>query len=118
MVLLTPAEEADLLATCDGWQLPVFATLLLTGLRPGELCHLLLPDDLDPDAGVLRVRNKPALGWQVKTRSQREVPLIPELAAALRRHVGLRRAGPVFLRRTRRTWRGRCRPASRRPGTG
>jgi hypothetical protein len=36
--------------------------LTLTGLRPGELTHLLLPDDLDLDTGWLYVRNKPRLG--------------------------------------------------------
>jgi integrase len=77
----------------------VFATLLFTGLRPGELCHLLLPDDLDLDRQVLHVRNKPRLGWQVKTRNQREVPLLPELAELLRHHLAGRVVGPVFRRR-------------------
>ena len=53
-----------------------FLTLLLTGMRPGELCHLLLPDDIDLETGWLYVRNKPKLGWQVKTRNQ-HIPLIP-----------------------------------------
>ncbi len=99
VALLTPEQERAFLAACDAWQLPVFVTLLLTGLRLGELCHLLLPDDLDLDAGVVRVRNKPRLGWQVKTRNERDVPLVPELTALLRVHVGHRVAGPVFLRR-------------------
>ena len=98
--LLTPDQERTFLEACDDWQFPVFLTLILTGLRPGELCHLLLPDDLNPNAGVVRVRNKPRLGWQVKTRSQRDVPLVPELAAVLRRAVGGRSEGPVFRRRT------------------
>ena len=80
-------------AACDDWQFPLFLTLLLTGLRPGELCHLLLPDDLDLEAGVLRVRNKPRLGWQVKTRNQRDVPLVPALADVLRVHLGGRPPG-------------------------
>src|SRR5262245_27121837 len=54
----TPDQERAFLEGCDDWQYPVFLTLSLTGLRPGELCRLLLPDDLDLDAGVLRVRNK------------------------------------------------------------
>jgi integrase len=37
--------------------------LLLTGLRPGELTHLLLPHGLDLEAGWLHVRNKPRLEW-------------------------------------------------------
>jgi integrase len=99
IVLMTPDEEAKFLEACDGWQLPVFATLMFTGIRPGELCHLLLTDDLDLNAGVLRIRNKPKLGWQVKTRNQRDIPLLPEVVEILRRHVGTRTQGPVFLRR-------------------
>lgn len=97
--LFTAEQERAFLQACDDWQFPMFLTLLLTGLRPGELTHLLLPDDLDLDVGLLRVRNKPALGWQVKTRNERDIPLLPVLAEVLRVHVGGRRAGPVFRRR-------------------
>jgi integrase len=100
IVLLTPDQEKAFLKACDVWQFPIYLTLLLTGLRPGELCHLLLPDDLDLAAGLLRVRNKPALGWQVKTRNQRDIPLIPVLAEVLRAHLNGRNHGPVFQRRT------------------
>jgi integrase len=72
---------------------------MLTGLRPGELTHLLLPDDLDLESGVLRVSNKPRLHWQVKTRNEREIPLLPALVNVLRAVVGGRTAGLVFLRR-------------------
>lgn len=99
IVLLTPDEEVTFLQACDGWQFPLFATLLFTGLRSGELCHLLLPEDLDLEARVIRVRNKPALGWQVKTRNQRDVPLVPELVEVLRKHLRGRTTGPVFLKR-------------------
>jgi integrase len=97
--LFTPTQERALLEACDDWQLPLFVTLMLTGLRPGELCHLLLPNDLDLTATVLRVRNKPGLGWQVKTRNQRDVPLLPVLAEVLRLHLNGRVTGPVFVRR-------------------
>ena len=73
---------------------------MLTGLRPGELCHLLLPQDLDLDARWLRVRNKPRLGWQVKTRNERDIPLVPVLAEVLRVHLDGRRTGPIFRRRS------------------
>lgn len=86
--LLTPEQERAFIEACDGWQFPVFLTLLLTGLRPGELCHLLWPDDLDLNAGLLRVRNKPRLGWQVKTRNERDIPLLPEVVAVLRDRLG------------------------------
>jgi integrase len=99
ITLLTAEQERAFLQACDDWQFPLFLTLILTGLRPGELTHLLLPDDLDLDARLLRVRNKPGLGWQVKTRNERDIPLLPELVEVLRVYLAGRRAGPVFLRR-------------------
>jgi integrase len=99
ITLFTAGQERAFLEACDDWQFPLFLTLVLTGLRPGELTHLLLPDDLDLGAGLLRVRNKPGLGWQVKTRNERDIPLMPELVEVLRVHLAGRRAGPVFLRR-------------------
>lgn len=99
VVIFTPDEERSFLAACDAWQFPLFLTLMLTGLRPGELAHLLLPEDIDWDQALLRVRNKPALGWQVKTRNEREIPLVPPLLRVLRESVAARTSGPVFLRR-------------------
>lgn len=99
IILFDAEQERDFLEACDDWQFPMFLTLMLTGLRPGEVIHLLLPEDLDLDGGFLRVRNKPALGWQVKTRNERDIPLVPVLVDALRLHVGERRTGPVFRRR-------------------
>jgi site-specific recombinase XerD len=97
--LFTAEQERTFLEACDDWQLPLFLTLLLTGLRLGELTHLLLPDDLDLDAAVLRVRNQPRLGWQVKTRNERDIPLVAVLTKVLSVHLGGRVAGPVFRRR-------------------
>lgn len=99
IILFDGKQERAFFEACDDWQFPLFLTLMLTGIRPGELTHLLLPDDLDLDAGLLSVRNKPALGWQVKTRNERDIPLVPVLVGALRLHVGDRRNGPVFPRR-------------------
>ena len=98
--LFTPEQErAAFLEACDDWQFPLFLTLALTGLRPGELTHLLLPDDLNLGGGLLHVRNKPKLGWQVKTRNERDVPLVPVLARVLVVHLDGRAYGPVFTRR-------------------
>jgi integrase len=99
VIIFTPELERRFLEACDDWQFPIFLTLLWTGLRPGELCHLLLPDDLDLNRGMLSVRNKPKLGWQVKTRSEREIPLVDPLVSVLRIAVGHRTTGPVFLQR-------------------
>ncbi|HAJ21487.1 MAG TPA: hypothetical protein DCL95_15740 [Rhodospirillaceae bacterium] len=99
VAIFTPDQEREFLEACDDWQFPIFLTLMLTGLRPGELTHLLLPDDLDLKAGILYIRNKPHLGWQVKTRNEREIPLIDELRDVLKITVGNRVTGPVFLQR-------------------
>jgi integrase len=96
--LMTADQEVGFLKACDPWQLPVFATLLLTGMRPGELVHLLV-EDIDLDAGVAHVRNKPELGWRVKTRQQRSIPLLDELRQLLELTIGNRCHGPVFQRR-------------------
>ena len=92
-------QERRLMESCDDWQFPIFLTLLLTGVRTGELRHLLLPDDLDLDEGWLRILNKPELGWKVKTRNERTIPLLPELVGVLRIAIKGRSTGPVFLRR-------------------
>jgi integrase len=99
IVLFSPDQEREFLECCDEWQFPLFLTLMLTGLRSGELTHLLLPDDLDLNRGLLFVRNKPSLGWQVKTRNEREIPLVTELATVLKFHLNGRCFGPVFRRR-------------------
>ena len=99
VTLLSDDQEQKFLEACDDWQLPIFITLMLTGLRPGELTHLLLPDDLDLEAGLLRVQNKPRLGWMVKTRNERIIPLVSPLLAMFRSIINGRRTGPIVVRR-------------------
>jgi integrase len=99
VTLFTAEQELAFLQACDDWQFPLFLTLMLTGLRSGELCHLLLPEDLDLRDGMLHVRNKPSLGWQVKTRNEREIPLHSILTDVLRIHLAGRTWGPLFQRR-------------------
>jgi len=99
VVLFTPEQERRFLEACDDWQFALFLTLLLTGLRSGELTHLLLPDDLDLQTATLRVRNKPQLGWQVKTRNEGDILLVPVQVEVLRQHLRGRTRGPVFVRR-------------------
>jgi len=90
-------SEVAFLRTADEWSFPIHLTLAKTGIRPGELAHLLI-EDLDLDGGWMHIGNKPELGWRVKTGRVRSVPLIDELALVLRRLIGGRTAGPVFLR--------------------
>ena len=91
-----PTALAFFQAAC-AWSFPVFCSLAMTGLRPGELLHLLI-EDLDLVGGWLHVRNKPELGWLIKTRRQRAVPLAAELVEVLRSAIGVRAAGPLFVR--------------------
>ena len=105
IVLPTTEQQVGFLNSCDAWQFPVFLTLMLTGLRPGELVHLLLPDDLDFEQRLLFVRNRVNLDWQVKTRNERKIPMLPCLSDVLRVLVGDRKTGPVILRRRFRTER-------------
>ena len=97
--VLTRDEECRLLEICDTWQFPIMLTLLQTGMRPRELVHLLLPTDLDLENGWINVTNKLRLGWQVKTKRERSIPITAELAAVLRITIGNRVAGPVFRQR-------------------
>ena len=89
--------ELAFLEAADDWTFAIHFLLAKTGLRVGEAVHLLV-DELDLEARWLRVRNKPALGWRVKTGTERDVPLLSEVVAVLRQTIGIRSTGPVFLR--------------------
>lgn len=91
------SSELTFLEAASGEDLPVFGLLAKTGLRPGEATHLLI-EDLDLTQRWLDVRNRPQLGWRIKTGRERRVPLIPELCLFLDRHLAGRTSGPVLLR--------------------
>jgi integrase len=91
------ATELAFCKAASAWAFSVHFMLAKTGLRVGELVHLLI-EDLDLDSGWLRVRNKTELGWRVKTGNERSVPLLPEVVTVLRWVIGTRRDGVVFLR--------------------
>lgn len=97
ILVFGPDTELAFFQRADAWQFPVHFVLAKTGLRIGELVHLLI-EEVDLENGWLRVRNKTLLGWRVKTGSERDVPLLSEVAAVLRRVIGDRKAGPLFLR--------------------
>ena len=90
-------DELSFFQKADDWAFPIHFILAKTGLRSGELIHLLI-EDIDLENGWLHVRNKSELHWKVKTRRERSVPLIKEAVAVLRRVIGDRTSGPVFIR--------------------
>jgi integrase len=96
--LFNEASQVKFLQAADDWSFPIHFLLATTGIRPGELAHLLI-EDVDLNAQWLRVTNKPELGWRVKTRRDRQVPLLPETCEVLGRVIGRRTAGVLFRRR-------------------
>lgn len=91
------ATELAFFKAASAWAFPINFILAKTGLRVGELVHMLI-EEVDLDAGWLYVRNKTELGWRVKTGTERMVPLLPEVVAVLRLAISCRHAGPVFIR--------------------
>lgn len=73
------ATELAFFRAAPDWAFPIHFTLAKTGLRVGELVHLLI-EELDLVNGWLHVRNKTELGWRVKTGNERTVPLLPEVS--------------------------------------
>ena len=96
VTLLTPAEQQLFFAECNAWQTSIFTMLATYGMRAGELTHLLV-DDVDFKEGVIRIRSKPWLCWTVKTRRRRDLPIVEETEQFLRKLIGKRKAGFVFL---------------------
>lgn len=95
--VFTAHTELAVLRAASPWAFGFHFALAKTGLRVGELTHLLI-EDVDLDGGWLHVRNKAELGWRVKTGQERVVPLLPEVTAVLRQVIGGRADGPVFRR--------------------
>jgi len=89
--------ELSFFKAASDWAFPIHFALAKTGVRVGELTHLLI-DDVDLDGGWLHVRNKTELGWRIKTGQERAVPLLAEVVAVLRKAIGTRSSGLVFLR--------------------
>jgi hypothetical protein len=93
---ITLPMAVDLVRACDGYQLRLFAPLLLFGLRAAEPCFLFR-EYLD-DAW-LRVPCNPELEYRTKGRRDKRFPLIEDLAplwCALREGAG---EGLLYQRR-------------------
>jgi integrase len=97
IIVFDAESEPKFLEACGPWDFPIHFTLAKTGMRPGELCRLLI-EEVDLTEGWLSVRNKPELGWRIKTGRERRIPILPEVVAVLKHVIGARTAGPIFLR--------------------
>jgi len=78
---LTSDDLRRFFAACDADQRQLFSTILLTGMRKGEIEHLLW-SDVNFELGVIFIQAKPDIGWQSKT-DERLIPISPTLQQIL-----------------------------------
>jgi integrase len=91
---LDPQRVTELLAAAEGSRYHTALLLIATtGLRRGECLALRWAEDVDLDAGTVRVRDtvqridhKLSTGPVKTDRSRRTIPLSPAMVALLRRH--------------------------------
>ena len=78
-------EIEQMLRASDAQEEALLLTLLYTGLREQELCHLAW-EDLDMEKKVLRVTAKSEEQFTPKTWEEREIEMSDDLVAALKGH--------------------------------
>jgi len=92
---VTTEMARDFLKACDGYQLALFAPMILYGLRAAEPVFLFREQVQD---GWVRVGCIPALAYVTKGRRDKRLPLLDELAALWRIDEGSG-SGLLFVRR-------------------
>jgi hypothetical protein len=75
---ITMEMAAEFLSACNAFQLPIFGTLALFGLRPDELGWIFWEDI---HGGWVRVIGHPDLSYQTKGRRDKQFPAVECLAA-------------------------------------
>lgn len=81
---LTTEELKRLFAACDDRDRRLFATILMTGMRRGEVQHLTWAD-INFELGVVFIQAKPQYDWKPKT-DERIIPMSPALREVLIAH--------------------------------
>src|SRR5262249_52930954 len=81
---LTTDELTRLFACCTERERRLFMTILLTGMRKGEVQHLTW-SDINFELGILFIQAKPQWAWKPKT-DERVIPLSPTLRELLVQH--------------------------------
>jgi integrase len=96
---LTAEQLKRLFAACNDRERTLFMTILLSGMRRGEVMHLTW-SDINFEMGVIFIQEKPQWNWQPKT-DERVIPISPTLRALLLAHHATRRdEGLVFPNKT------------------
>lgn len=78
---MTSEELKQFFAACDVDERRLFMSILLTGMRKGEVEHLTWAD-VNFELGVVFIQAKPDMGWQPKT-DERVIPISPVLRQLL-----------------------------------
>lgn len=78
---MTSEDIRKFFAACREDERRLFSTILLTGMRKGEVEHLTW-SDLNFELGILFVQAKPHVGWQPKT-DERVIPISSTLQQIL-----------------------------------
>ena len=78
---MTREELTRFFAACDDGERRLFMSILLTGMRKGEIEHLTWAD-VNFELGVIFIQAKPDMGWQPKT-DERVIPISPVLRQVL-----------------------------------
>lgn len=93
---ITVPMAREFIGACDAYQLPLFATLILYGLRAAEPL-LVFREHLDDQ--WLKIHCLPELDYLTKGQRDKRFPLVPPLSDVLNKHIG-DRDGLVFTRRS------------------
>lgn len=81
---LTADQLTQLFAVCNERERRLFMTILLTGMRKGEVEHLTWTD-VNFDLGIIFIQAKPQWQWKPKS-DERVIPLSPTLRDLLAQH--------------------------------
>jgi integrase len=93
---ITIAMATEFISACDAYQLPLFATLILYGLRASEPLYLFREHLNDR---WLKVNCLPELDYLTKGQRDKRFPLVPPLSDLLSEQSGDRN-GLIFTRRS------------------
>ena len=81
---LTTDALKKLLAACNEWERRLFTTILMTGMRKGEVSHLTW-SDVNFELNIIFIQEKPEWNWKPKT-DERVIPISPPLRDLLLVH--------------------------------
>lgn len=92
---MTSEELRKFFGACDDVDRRLFMSILLSGMRKGEVEHLTWPD-ISFEMGVIFIQEKPQFGWQPKT-DERLIPISAMLQEVLLQQYERRRSDTLVF---------------------